>query len=293
MSLISFLQLLLLAGLWSSSFLFTRIAAPVLGPIWLIELRVLIAGLVLLPVIARSGLFPEMQRHWKTLILVGCLNSAIPFSLFAFSSVFLPSGFTSILNATVPLFGIIVASVWLGEKLSKTRIWGFILGFVGVTVLVGWTSLAPTLEFVAAVSTGLIAALLYAIAAPYIKRHLSGVSPLTITTGSQLSAAIALWPMMPFTMPTQVPSAIVIFSVLSLALLSSVVAYILYFHLIETIGSTKSLTVAYLIPMFAIALGVFFLNETVTVSTILGCGLILLGTAIANDLFKTMLDFKL
>jgi drug/metabolite transporter (DMT)-like permease len=284
MRIIDFLKLLLLAALWSSSFLFTRIAAPVLGPIWLIEFRVLLAGLLLLPILAQLGLVREMQANWKPLVIVGCFNSAIPFSLFAFSSVYLPSGFTSILNATVPLFGILVASVWLREKLSSTRIVGFILGFIGVMVLVGWTEFALTREFWAAVSTGLVAALLYAIAAPYIKLQLVGVSPLTITTGSQLSAALFLWPAMPLTIPDRVPSAIVIFSVLGLAVLSSVFAYILYFHLIETIGSTKSLTVAYLIPLFAIILGAVVLNETVTLSMIIGCGLILLGTAIANDL---------
>jgi drug/metabolite transporter (DMT)-like permease len=97
-------ELLLLAALWGGSFLFMRIAAPVLGPVWLIEFRVLLAGLVLLPILARLSLLQEIRRNLIPLLVVGCINSAIPFVLLAFASVSLPAGFTSILNATAPLF---------------------------------------------------------------------------------------------------------------------------------------------------------------------------------------------
>lgn len=96
-------ELLLLAGLWGGSFLFMRIASPVLGPVWLIECRVLLAGLTLLPLLARLDLLREMRHHWMPLFIVGCINSAIPFLLLAFASLSLPAGFTSILNATTPL----------------------------------------------------------------------------------------------------------------------------------------------------------------------------------------------
>ena len=100
MSVFNVAELLLLATVWGGSFLFMRIAAPVLGPVWLIELRVLIAGLTLLPILVRLDLWREVRRHWRSLLVVGGINSALPFSLLAFASVSLPAGFTAILNAT-------------------------------------------------------------------------------------------------------------------------------------------------------------------------------------------------
>lgn len=146
-----------------------------------------------------------------------------------------------------------------------------------------------TISFWAAIGAGLMAAFLYAIAAPYSKQQLSGVSPLVIATMSQLSAAIFLLPALPFTVPKTTPSPIIVLSVLALALFSTAIAYILYFRLIQNIGSTKALTVTYLIPVFAMVWSRLILKEPVTSSMILGCSLILLGTAIANDLFKSLL----
>jgi drug/metabolite transporter (DMT)-like permease len=281
-------ELLLLAALWGGSFLFMRIAAPVLGPVWLIEFRVLLAGLVLLPILARLDLLHEVRRNLIPLMVVGCINSAIPFLLLAFASIYLPAGFTSILNATTPLFGTIIAAIWLKERLTTTRIIGFVLGFTGVVILVGWKTMVATSTSFIAVLAGLLAALLYAIAAPYIKQHLAGIPPLVFATGSQLGAAFLLLPALPFTVPQQIPSVTVVVAVLALALLSTTFAYILYFRLIQNIGATKALTVAYLIPLFAMFWGAIVLKESITTFMILGCGLVLLGTAIANNLFIGM-----
>ena len=276
-------ELLLLAALWGGSFLFMRIAAPVLGPVWLIECRVLLAGLLLLPVLAKLGLLGELRRNLIPLFLVGCLNSATPFLLLAFASVSLPTGLTSILNGTAPLFGTVVASVWLHEKLTPARIAGLMLGFVGVVIVVGWNTIDSTPGSLRAIVAALLAALMYAIAAPYIKQNLADVPSLVATTGSQLGAALIILPALPFTVPQQVPSPRVVISVLALAVLSTAFAYLLFFRLIQTIGSTKALTVTYLVPIFAMLWGAIVLQETVTSSMILGCGLVLLGTAIAND----------
>ncbi len=292
MKLSDIFELLLLAALWGGSFLFMRIAAPVLGPVWLIEFRVLLAGLVLLPVLARLGLLGEMRRQLAPLLIVGCLNSAIPFLLLAFASVSLPAGFTSILNGTAPLFGTVIASVWLSERLTPSRMLGFVLGFVGVVILVGWKAIETTPSVLMAIGAALSAALMYAIAAPYIKQNLTGVPSLVVTTGSQLGAALAIIPALPFTVPQQPPSADVAISVLALAVLSTAFAYILYFRLIQNVGSTKALTVTYLIPLFAMLWGAIVLNEAVTSSMIGGCGLVLLGTAIANDLVTTPFQRK-
>jgi drug/metabolite transporter (DMT)-like permease len=279
-------ELLLLAALWGGSFLFMRIAAPQLGPIWLIECRVLLAGGILLPLLVRLDLARELRPRWRSLLVVGCLNSALPFSLLAFASVSLPAGMTSILNGTVPIFGIAVAAIWLRERLTITRLLGSLLGFVGVVVLIGWQPIAANTSFFIAVAAGLWAALMYAIAAPYIKQTLVGTPPLVVATGSQLGAALVLLPALPFTVPNSLPSPQVILSVVALAGLSTSLAYMLYFRLINNVGPTRALTVTYLIPVFATLWGALFLQETITLSTVLGGGLVLVGTAIANGVLS-------
>ncbi|MGB7247514.1 MAG: DMT family transporter [Phormidesmis sp.] len=281
-------ELLLLAALWGGSFLFMRIAAPVLGPVWLIELRVLIAGLALLPLLFRLNRWEIVRAKAVPLFVFGCLNSALPFSFLAFASISLPAGFTSILNATIPLFGTVVAAVWLKERPTYRQLVGLGLGFSGVVVLVGLKTFAATTAFVTACGAGLMAALMYAIAAPYIKQSLSGVPPLMIATISQLSAALFLLPALPFTVPKAIPTPTVMLSVIALALFSTSLAYILYFRLIQNVGSTKALTVAYLIPAFAMLWGALVLKEPITVSMALGGLLVLWGTAIANDLFTRL-----
>ncbi|MEM0978975.1 MAG: DMT family transporter [Cyanobacteria bacterium P01_H01_bin.58] len=279
-------ELFLLAALWGGSFLFMRIAAPEFGPIWLIESRVLLAGVSLLPLLLSQGLWPHLRSQWRPLLMVGILNSALPFSLLAFTSLFLPAGMTAILNGTAPFFGVAVAYVWLKEQLNLNRVVGLLLGFTGVVVLVGLRQSAITSEFLLAIAAGLCAALMYAIAAPFIRLNLTGVPSLVIATGSQLGAAIFLIPLLPFTPPAQTPSGIAILAVIAIALLSTSLAYILYFRLIQAVGSTRALTVTYLIPLFAILWGALVLQETITVSMVMGGSLILLGTAIANEVLK-------
>ena len=277
-------DLLLLAMLWGGSFLFMRIAAPVIGPVWLIGLRVGLAGLLLLLLIYRQNLFGTLRENAWTLFIVGVGNSAIPFLLFAYASVSLPAGLTAILNATAPLFGVVVATVWLKERLTFGRFLGFLSGFIGVVLLIGLRPFEATTQFYLAIGAGLLAAIFYAFAAPYISQHLKGVPSLAVAAGSQLSAAIFTLPLFPFTVPSVQPSTLVVVSVLVLAIFSTAYAYILYFRLIQNVGSSKALTVTYLIPVFAMIFGAIFLGEQITLSMVIGCGLILLGTAIANDL---------
>jgi len=287
MSLIHLFELLLLAAIWGASFLFMRIASPEMGPIWLIEFRVLVAGLFLLPILAHAKKVGELRRFWKPLLLLGIINSAVPFTLLAYASVFLPAGLTSILNATAPLFGIIVAFFWLKERFSLTRGIGFIMGFSGVAVLLGWENGAGTELSYTAVIAALVASVFYAFGAPYARLRLGAAAPLTVATGSQLGAALFLLPALPFSTPKSSPTLTVLLVALALAVLSTAVAYILYFHLIQTIGSSKALTVTYLVPLFAMVWAFVFLSEPITTAMIVGCALILSGTAVANEIFVT------
>jgi drug/metabolite transporter (DMT)-like permease len=282
----SLVELILLAALWGGSFLFMRIAAPALGVVWLIALRLVLAGLVLLPIARSAGLLKIMGQNWRSLLLVGCINLAVPFSLFAFASLFLPAGFTSILNATVPLFGTMIATLYFKEKLTLARCVGFVLGFVGVMILVGWRSLDLTPTFLAAVGAGLLAALLYAIAALYIKARMAGLPALAIATGSQFGGLVWLLPLLPFTIPQDFPAPNVIGALLALSFLSTALASMIYLRLIKTIGPTKTLTVTYLIPIFAIVWSAIVLGEPLTVSMLFGGGLVLLGTAISAEILR-------
>ena len=284
MKLSDVLMLLTLAALWGGSFLFMRVAAPVLGPVWLIELRVLLAVPILLALAVRRGLWKEIRQHWRSLLIIGGLGSAGPFFLIAFASVSLPAGFTSILNATTPLFGAVVAAVWLKERLTWTQFVGLGLGFVGVAILVGF-KVASGWAFWLAVGAGLLASLMYAICSPYTAKTLGGVPPLAIAAGSQLGAVVWLVPALPFTVPSQPVSWAVVGSVVGLALLSTALAYILFFKLLQSIGPTRVLTVTYLIPLFAIFWAALLLGERVTSSTVWGGLLVLLSVAIANGLF--------
>ncbi|ABW32361.1 DMT family transporter [Acaryochloris marina] len=278
------LELLLLSALWGGSFLFMRIAAPVLGPIWLIECRVLFAGLALLPLLLRSQAWSMICANLKSLFIVGSINSALPFLLLAFASLSLPAGYTSIVNATAPLFGTLIATTWLHEKLTAARMVGLLSGFAGVVLLIGLQPMEITPVVIGSIVAGLLAAIMYAIAAPFAKRRLSGIPPLVIATMTQLSAAVALLPLLPFTLPAAMPSTTIMLAVLALAFFSTSLAYLLYFRLIQNIGASKALTVTYLVPIFAVLWGAVFLREAITVAMISGCCLILLGTAIANGL---------
>ncbi|MDB9528509.1 DMT family transporter [Oscillatoria sp. CS-180] len=279
-------ELLTLAAVWGASFLFMRIAAPELGPIWLIEFRVLLAGLTLLPLLLMRGLRQQLWTYRMPVMVVGILNSAIPFSLLAFTTLSLPAGTTSILNGTVPFFGVLVAYVWLHERLFLSRIIGLLLGFAGVVVLVGLRETALTPAILLAIAAGLCAALMYAICAPFIRLNLQEAPSLVIATGSQLSAALVLLPLMPFTQPEHPPSFKAVLAVVGLAILCTSLAYILYFRLIHAVGSTRALTVTYLIPLFAMLWGTLILKEAITLPMIIGGALVLLGTAIANQVLK-------
>ena len=273
--------LFLLAALWGGSFLFMRIAAPVLGPVWLIELRVLLAGLVLLPLLARRRHFAVLRRHWPLLLAVGCLNAAAPFTLLAYSSLALTAGMTSILNATVPIFAAVIGIAVYGEPFDARRAAGVALGFVGVVVLVGLPQPDGPLPLLS-VAAGLVAAVSYVFAANLAKQRLSHVPALVFVTGSQLGAAVVLLPLLPLFPPPQVPGWGVMGAVAALAVLCTSLAFLVYFRLIREVGPQRTLTVTYLIPVFAITWGALWLGERLTLNMLGGGVLVLLGVALAN-----------
>lgn len=274
------IDLLLLGAIWGASFLFMRVAAPEFGPVPLIAVRVAVAAAFLSVVLSHRNGFSEMKGRLVPLGLVGALNSAIPFSLFAFATLSLNAGFASVLNATAPLFGALVAYVWFKESLSPARVFGLALGFVGVLVLVsGRLSLGGDLW---AILACLLAALCYGIAAHYTKARLMGASPLSIATGSQIGAAVVLATPAMYFWPTRTPSVSGWLFALVLGVVCTGLAYVLYFRLIARAGAARAIAVTYLIPVFGMGWGWMFLGERVTASMVLGCAVILLGIAMAT-----------
>jgi drug/metabolite transporter (DMT)-like permease len=281
-------ELIALAAIWGASFLFMRIAVPEFGPLALTALRVGGATLCLLPLVLWRGHLGALRTHWRAIAIVGLFNSALPFVLFGVAALAINAGLSSIFNATAPLWGAVIAWLWLSDKLSASRVLGLFIGFVGV-VFLAWNkaSFKPGEHGVSAglaIGACLLATLCYGFAANYTKQRLTGVPPLAVAAGSQAAAtALLVLPALWFA-PHAMPSATAWGSVIVLALLCTAVAYLLYFRLIAHLGAPRAITVTYLIPVFAVLWGALFLREEITLSMAAGCIVILVGTALASGL---------
>ena len=280
-------DLFVLGAIWGASFLFMRVAAPEFGAVPLITARVGIAAAFLIPVLGRRGGLDQLYRNIPRLTLLGAINSAIPFSLFAYAVLSVTAGFAAVLNSTAPLFGALVAFVWLRDRLAPARVAGLVVGFAGVLVLV-WGRVALAHDGGgAAVLAGLTAAVLYGIAANYVKKRLSHVDPLVIATGSLIAATVLLAPVAFVVWPDTSPSRASWISAVLLAVICTGIAYILYFRLLNRIGPSKALAVTYLIPVFGVLWGYLLLDEPVTASMLAGCAVILAGTTLATGMLSS------
>lgn len=280
-------ELVLLAALWGASFLFMRLGAHEFGPVALAFVRVGLASVMLIPLLASRGQLAELRTHWKGLLLVGALNSAIPFALFSFAALSITAGLSSIVNATTPLWTAVVAFVWLRQGLTPWRALGLVIGFAGVAFL-AWdkASFKPGADHAGffAVLACAGATLCYGVAANATKRYLSGVSPLAVATGSQFAAALMLALPASWLWPAAMPSGTAWGAALALAALCTALAYILYFRLMSRVGPTNAVSVTFLIPLFAILWGALFLGEAVTAQMVTGGAIVLVGIALALGL---------
>jgi len=283
-------ELLLLAALWGASFLFMRLGAAEFGPPTLSALRVGLATLVLLPLLFWHGQAAVLRRHWRVIAVVGVVNSALPFVLFSIAALAINAGLSSIFNATAPLWGALIAWLWLGDRLTHVRVVGLALGFAGVLWLAWDTaSFKPGehgVSAAAAIAACLGATLCYGFAANYTKRNLSGVASLVVATGSQLAATLVLALPALWWWPVVMPSSTAWASVTGLALLCTALAYLLYFRLIDRLGAARAITVTFLLPVFGTAWGAIFLGERLTPAMLLGCAVILLGTAMTTGVLR-------
>jgi drug/metabolite transporter (DMT)-like permease len=279
-------DLILLAALWGASFLFTRMAVPAFGALALAELRVAIAAAVLLPLLAIRADFTELRARPGRFAVLGALNTAIPFSLFAWAVLSITAGLASILNAAAPLFTALVAWIWLRERLTPWQWLGMGIGFAGVLWLTGARVGFDGGNSLWAVLAALAATLSYGVSGNFAKRYFSGVRPLAVAAGSQTAAALLLLPFAIAAWPAEVPPMRDWIAAAALGVLCTGVAYILYFRLIARVGPAMAMTVTFLIPAFAMLWGGLFLGESVTSAMLVGCTIILAGTALATGMVK-------
>ncbi len=277
-----------LAAIWGASFLFTLLGAREFGAIATAGLRVLVAALFLLPLLTVKGHLPGLRQHWRLTFFVGLLNSAIPFACFSYAILSITTGLSSILNATVPMFGALVAWIWLKDRPNGLRILGLAIGFLGVILLAaGKASFKPNASGSSsglAIIACLFACLCYGIAASFTKRFLTGIPPLVTAAGSQCGATLGLALPMLWLWPAQAPSLNAWLAIGVLGELCTGVAYVLYFRLIANAGPSRTLTVTFLIPVFAVVYGVAFLGEAITLWMVLCGAVIICGTALSSGL---------
>ncbi len=281
-------DLLLLAALWGGSFLFMRISAPHFGALPLAAVRVAGAALLLVAILATQHGFAGLRRHWRPIACVGITNSALPFLAFSIAALSIPAGLSSILNATSPMFGALIAMLWLRESGSPSRTAGLALGFAGVAML-AWDSArlgSPSQGAALAIGLCLGASALYGYSACFVRRHLATADPLAVACGSQISAALALalpaWALW----PAAVPPTPAWLAALALALPCTGLAYVLYFRLIARIGPARAISVTFLIPAFAMLWAGLFLGEAVSLGMLATTCMILLGTGLAAGLLR-------
>ena len=281
MSLKHLLQLLILAALWGGSFLFMRIAAPVIGPALLIELRLLLAALFLFAValILRRKL--NWHTHWRHYAILGWFNSALPFLLLAWAAQTLSASLLSVLNATAPIWGTILIALRYRQRITLKTVLGLVLGISGVATLVGFDPVMLEQGSQLAVLACIGAAFSYGIASCYAQGK-NSIEPFANAHGSMWGGVILLFPLLPL-FPAQLSSEPeIISSVLILGVLCTGVAYLLYFRLIARIGAPSALTVTYLVPVFGILWGSLILDETIGWHTLLGTLIVLSGTALVT-----------
>jgi drug/metabolite transporter (DMT)-like permease len=248
----------------------------------LVDVRVLLAGMVLLLWVIARGELPPFWRRWREYLVLGALNVALPFTLIAWAALTISASLGSILMATVPLFTAPVAAVQLNERVSGRQAAGLIVGFIGVGILVGLRPLPFTPAFAGAVSALLGAAAFYALGGVYTARRFTGASPVESTIGQQFAAFVLLLPFALAMPPRAVPPPSAVVALLILAVFSSVLAYLLFFRLISSVGATKTATVSYLIPLFGTLWGVVVARERVGWETLAGMLVILLGVVLAT-----------
>ena len=287
-----YLMLILLSAIWGASFLFLRISSPVFGPFFLIEMRVISALLVLLPVCIVMGKSHEILSNWRPIFLLSLCNMTIPFCLLAYATLSIGAGFASIINSTVPFFTAIIAFAFWRQRLSLLAIVGMFIGFSGVVLLMvvysGPLSLNASLLPIAA---GIAGSIFYGLAINLMAQYLPAVSGVAITTGSLMFSSLTLLPLALWKMPEVMPTGSIWLSVLALGIICTGFAFVLFYRLISRIGSNLAVTNTFMIPLFSLFWANLFLAEEVTFSMLFACTLVLTGVGLTTGSLIRLVNF--
>lgn len=287
----SLFRLLILSAIWGASFLLMRVAAPVLGPVALMEGRVALAALFLAAIALARRRPLAVRAHWRHYLFLGLFNSALPFLLFGYAALTLSAALLSILNATSPLWGALIAAAWRGAPLSGRTLLGLGLGVAGVALLVGFDQGALQPGAGPAIAASLAAAGCYAFASNYA-RSARPVEPFANAHGSMWAAALLMAPAVPFFPAAAMPGPGILAAALALGVVCSGVAYLLYFRLVGDIGAAPALTVTFLIPLFGVFWGWLFLGEAVGWHTLAGGAVVIAGTALVTGFSPALLRVR-
>jgi drug/metabolite transporter (DMT)-like permease len=274
------LELTVLGAIWGASFLFMRVSAREFGALPLVEVRLTLGALILLPLLWR-GRAQITRAHVLPLIVISAINSAVPFSLFAWAAQRAPAGIGAITNATAVMFTALVAFAFYGEHISKRRAAGLIAGFVGVVVLASGKTAGGSVW--GAALAGTFAALLYGIGGNLVRRKLVGIPPGTVAAATLACASVLLaplaiqsWPRGPIP-PHSWASAVL------LGVLCTGFAYLIYFRMIYRVGAPRAATVTYLIPLFGVIWAWIVLGEPLTLTMAIAGALTLGGVALSQQ----------
>lgn len=283
-------DLLLLGMLWGASFLFMRIGAAEFGALPTAAVRVAIGMIFLLPLLGMRGQWSSLKQYWKPALGIGVLNSGMPFAFFSFALLTINSGLAAVINATVPMFGALVAWAWFGDRPGRSRILGLVIGFVGVAMLAGrgagFHSGADEGAARWAIAACLAACICYAFSASLTRKYLVGVPALATATGSQIGATLALAVPALWLWPAQMPSVQAWLALVAVGTACTGLAYILFFRLIENAGPARALTVTFLVPVFALFYGAVFLGEEITQWMLICAVVIVCGVALSTGLVR-------
>jgi drug/metabolite transporter (DMT)-like permease len=254
-------RLIILSAIWGASFLFMRIAAPVLGALPTAFFRTLFgaASLVVMLLVLRTVWRWDAQTRGA--MALGVINSAIPFSMYAFAAKQLPAGYSAILNATTPLMGVAVGAAFFSEAMTLHKLAGVAIGMSGVAVLTQAGPVPVTTAVLLGALACLVATLCYGFSGFFVKRWAGGLDAKQVALYSQVGASLALLPLFALNQPAQWGGANVWLAMAALGIVCTGVAYILYFRLITDIGPVKSLSVTFLIPLFGVLWGALLLGE--------------------------------
>lgn len=278
--------LFVLGAIWGASYMFIKVGVSEIPPFSFVEGRLLIASLALIAVIRwRGETIPPSRREWMPLIAMGIFNGVIPYTMITWGETHITSGLAAILTAAMPLFTLLLAHWWThDERLTWLKLLGVLVGFAGVVVIfVPELRQGIQLEFWGQLAV-VIAAASYAVATLVARKFLKGVSHVMASTGQMASAAVMMFPLaLVFDAPWNLrPSLPALGSLLTLALLGTSFAYVLYYWLIEHTGATRTSLVTYLIPIFGLFWGVVVLSETIELEAIAGLILIIIGVVLVN-----------